>query len=46
MDPVFEYGRNLTRRTLLGKSARGIGGAALASLLYPGAIHSECQCGI
>ncbi|MDF1745616.1 MAG: DUF1501 domain-containing protein, partial [Gimesia sp.] len=35
MDPVFEYGRNLTRRTLLGKSARGIGGAALASLLYP-----------
>lgn len=35
MDPVFEYERNLTRRTLLGKSARGIGGAALASLLYP-----------
>lgn len=35
MDPVFEYERNLTRRTLLGRSARGIGGAALASLLYP-----------
>tara|TARA_R110002111_G_scaffold2705_5_gene18058 strand:- start:52942 stop:54399 length:1458 start_codon:yes stop_codon:yes gene_type:complete len=35
MDPVFEYERNLTRRTLLGKSSRGIGGAALASLLYP-----------
>lgn len=35
MDPVFEYERNVTRRTLLGRSARGIGGAALASLLYP-----------
>ncbi|QDV19317.1 hypothetical protein Pan153_39820 [Gimesia panareensis] len=35
MDPVFEYERNMTRRTLLGRSARGIGGAALASLLYP-----------
>lgn len=35
MDPIFEYERNLTRRTLLGRSARGIGGAALASLLYP-----------
>lgn len=35
MDPVFEYERNITRRTLLGRSARGIGGAALASLLYP-----------
>jgi len=35
MDPIYEYERNLTRRTLLGKSARGIGGAALASLLYP-----------
>lgn len=35
MDPVFEFERNVTRRTLLGNSARGIGGAALASLLHP-----------
>ncbi len=43
MDPVFEYERNLTRRTLLGKSARGIGGAALASLLYPGLFQQSTR---
>ncbi|QDT80366.1 hypothetical protein Mal35_38370 [Gimesia maris] len=43
MDPVFEYERNVTRRTLLGRSARGIGGAALASLLQPELFNGSAQ---
>ena len=43
MDPVFEYERNVTRRTLLGRSARGIGGAALASLLQPELFNGRRQ---
>ncbi|MCA9021680.1 MAG: DUF1501 domain-containing protein, partial [Planctomycetaceae bacterium] len=43
MDPVFEYERNLTRRTLLGRSARGIGSAALASLLQPELFNGSVQ---
>lgn len=35
MDPILAHERNLTRRTLLGRSARGIGRAALGSLLFP-----------
>lgn len=31
--PLFEFERNVTRRTFLGRSARGIGHIALASLL-------------
>jgi len=35
MDPRIEYQRLITRRTLLGKSARGLGRLALGSLLLP-----------
>ncbi len=35
MHPVMEYERMLTRRTFLGRAARGIGRLGLASLLFP-----------
>lgn len=36
MSPVFEHERDITRRTFIGESARGLGRFALASLLMPG----------
>jgi hypothetical protein len=33
MDPLFDFDRQLTRRTLFGNLARGLGGLALGSLL-------------
>ena len=33
MQPAHDYLRHLTRRTFIGRAARGIGGVALGSLL-------------
>lgn len=38
MHPLLDYERALTRRTFLGKAARGIGRLGLASLLFPGLV--------
>ena len=35
MHPIMEYERMLTRRTFLGRAARGVGRLGLASLLFP-----------
>ncbi len=40
MNPILEHKRDLTRRTFLGKTARGIGQIALGSLLFPDLLRS------
>ena len=35
MDPIQEYQNALTRRTFLGQTARGVGGLALGTMLFP-----------
>jgi hypothetical protein len=45
MDPREEYGLNLTRRQFFGRTATGIGAAALASLLNPTAFAAKSPTG-
>ena len=41
MHPLLDYERTITRRTFLGKAARGIGRLGLASLLFPGLMRGQ-----
>ena len=46
MHPLLDYERALTRRTFLGKAARGIGRLGLASLLFPGLVGKPRRNGL
>ena len=41
MHPLLDYEHTITRRTFLGKAARGIGRLGLASLLFPGLTRGQ-----
>ncbi len=41
MHPLLDYERTITRRTFLGRAARGIGRLGLASLLFPGLMGAQ-----
>ena len=43
--PISDVLRNLTRRTFIGQSARGVGGIALGTLLASGLAEAATEIG-